>query len=82
MQGRPGGFRRIGDDAVRAKTGKCWEEWFAILDDCWARRYGHTACAKYLRDEHGLAPWWAQAVTIRYEWERRLRGPSVDALEL
>ncbi|MBF8268023.1 MAG: hypothetical protein HW388_1531 [Dehalococcoidia bacterium] len=67
------GFRRIGDEAVQAKTGKGWEEWLAILDAWGMREKGHTLAARHLQHDHGLSPWWAQAVTIRYEWERGLR---------
>ena len=67
------GFRRISDEAVKAKTGKVWGEWFTILDTWGAKKKGHTQRAKHLREHYGLSPWWAQAVTIRYEWERGLR---------
>jgi len=67
-------FQKIGDDAVRAKTNKVWRDWFRILDKFGLKEKGHTPAAKFLRDKHGLSDWWAQAVTIRYEWERGLRG--------
>ena len=67
------GFRRIGDKAVRARTGKGWEEWISILDAWGMKEQGHTLTARHLQEKHGLSPWWAQAVTIRYEWERGLR---------
>jgi len=67
------GFRRISDEAVKAKTGKVWGEWFTILDTWGAKKKDHTQSAKHLREHYGLSPWWAQAVTIRYEWERGLR---------
>ncbi|MCH7760228.1 hypothetical protein IIA15_02345 [candidate division TA06 bacterium] len=35
---------------------------------------GHTLTARYLGEKYGLSGWWAQAVTIRYEWERGLRN--------
>jgi hypothetical protein len=66
----PRGFR---DEAIRAKTGKSSLEWYTILDTWGATTRGHTATAKHLRDLHGLSPWWAQAVTNRYEWERGVR---------
>jgi len=66
-------FQRISDDAVRAKTDKVWQDWFSILDKFGLKEKGHTQAAKYLRDKHRLSDWWAQAVTIRYEWERGLR---------
>ena len=67
------GMRRISDESVKSKTGKGWVDWFAILDAWGERDKGHTATAKHLREAHGVDPWWAQAVTIRYEWERGLR---------
>jgi hypothetical protein len=66
-------FQKIGDDAVRAKTDKVWKEWFRVLDKFGLKTKGHTEAAKYLREKHGLSDWWAQAVTIRYEWEKGLR---------
>ena len=67
-------FQKITDDAVRAKTDRVWQDWFNILDKFDLKEKGHTQAAKYLRDKHALSDWWAQAVTIRYEWERGLRG--------
>ena len=67
------GFRGISDDRVRERTGKCSEEWHRILDEWGAREKGHTLAAKHLLQEYGLSPWWSQAVTIRWEYERGLR---------
>ena len=66
-------FRDMSDQAVRAKTGKGWKEWFKILDKWGMQEKGHTLTAKHLEQQYGLNSWWAQAVTIRYEWERGLR---------
>ena len=66
-------FQEIGDDAVRAKTGRVWREWFTILGRYNLKKKGHTLAAKHLWEKHGLSAWWAQAVTIRYEWEKCLR---------
>ncbi|OGO50807.1 MAG: hypothetical protein A2148_03780 [Chloroflexi bacterium RBG_16_68_14] len=73
MAGKQTGFRRIGDESVRARTGKSWAQWFSILDRWGAPRHGRTQSARYLLERHGVSPWWAQAVTIRYESERGLR---------
>jgi len=73
MPEKQAGFRRISDESVRARTGKSWAQWFRILDRWRAPEKGHTASARHLRDRYGLGPWWAQAVSIRYEWERGLR---------
>ncbi len=67
------GFRRISDEALQAKTIKGWAGWLEILDSWSASSKGHTLTAKHLREVYSLSPWWAQAVTIRYEWEKGLR---------
>ena len=66
------GFRRISDDSVHQRTGKGWREWFAILDEWGVKETGHTLAAKHLHVHCGVSPWWAQAVVVRYEWERGL----------
>ena len=72
--GEENNLEKISDDAVRAKTDRVWQAWFSILDKFGAKEKGHTQAAKFLREKHGLSDWWAQAVTIRYEWERGLRS--------
>lgn len=64
---------RISDDAVRARTGKRWAQWFSALDRWGAAAKGHRATAAWLAKERGLSPWWSQTVTVRYELERGLR---------
>ena len=66
-------FVKISDDAVKAKTGKTWAQWFTILDRLDVKTNGHRHAAMSLYDTYKLNPWWSQAVTIRYEWERGLR---------
>jgi hypothetical protein len=61
---------------VLEATGKRSADWYRILDGWGGATKGHTAMAKYLRDEQGVDPWWAQTVTVRYEYERGLRKPS------
>jgi hypothetical protein len=64
---------RLGDAAVKAKTGKNWKEWFTILDKAGARKMNHQEIVKYLNSEHGVGPWWQQMVTVTYEQARGLR---------
>jgi len=66
-------FVKISGDAVKAKTGKSWIEWFRILDRFDVKANGHRLAAKHLSEKHKLSPWWSQAVAIRYEWERGMR---------
>ncbi|MGH2619591.1 MAG: SRPBCC domain-containing protein [Anaerolineales bacterium] len=61
----------VSDEAVRAKTGKSWSEWIAMLDTAGAADMDHPAIAKYLSNELGVSDWWSQMVTVGYE---RARG--------
>ena len=78
MAQRKAGSRGISDEAVQKRTGKSWVEWYAILDRWGMNGNGHTLAARHLQQEHGLSPWWAQVVTIRYEWERGLRTEAQE----
>jgi len=61
------------DAAVRAATGHELRDWFALLDEHDATGLGHTEIARWLREEQGVAGWWAQSVTVSYERARGLR---------
>lgn len=63
----------ISDEAVRAKTGKGWKEWFAILDKAGARKMTHKDIADHIYDNHKISGWWSQMVTVGYEQARGLR---------
>ncbi len=64
---------RMSDEAVKAKTGKVWKEWFSILDRAGAKKMTHQEIAKYLHNDHDVGPWWTQMVTVTYEQDRGLR---------
>lgn len=63
----------ISNDAVEAKTGKTWQEWFKILDAAGAVKPGHKEIVAYLAENYKVSPWWRQMVTVAYEQERGLR---------
>ena len=63
----------VSDYAVRARTGKNWKEWFAILDKAGAKKMNHKEIVAYLKDHHNVGPWWLQTVTVTYEQVRGLR---------
>ena len=63
----------ISDEAVEAKTGKNWAEWFSILDSAGAQEMSHKQIVAYLSEQHQVGPWWQQAVTVAYEQARGLR---------
>ena len=63
----------MSDEAVKAKTGKAWREWFTILDKAGGKKMSHQEIVKYLNSEQGVGPWWQQMVTVTYEQARGLR---------
>jgi uncharacterized protein YndB with AHSA1/START domain len=61
------------DEAVKAKTGKTWPEWFAQLDAEGAKKMSHKEIVAVVRGKYGVGPWWQQQVTVVYEQSRGLR---------
>jgi hypothetical protein len=61
----------IGDEAVKAKTGRGWMGWFVILNKANANAMPHRQVAAMLHDKYGVPGWWAQMITVEYE---RARG--------
>jgi hypothetical protein len=83
--GRPGGRPWVAepeqtDEAVRAATGRGWDEWCDIVDAWPGHDGGHTAVAAHLVEVHGVAGWWAQTVTLGWEriTGRRVRHQMAD----
>jgi uncharacterized protein YndB with AHSA1/START domain len=64
---------KIGDDAVKEKTGKTWLEWFKTLDKASAIKMNHKEIVSYLKKNFDLNGWWQQMVTVTYEQERGMR---------
>lgn len=69
---KPRETRRSSDEAVKAKTGKVWAEWFKILDQAGAKKWPHKEIAAYLLRKE-LPPWWCRMVAVGYEHARGLR---------
>ncbi len=63
----------IGDEAVAAKTGKTWPEWFTLLDKAGAAKMNHQEIVAYLSEQYQVPAWWRQMVTVGYEQARGLR---------
>jgi hypothetical protein len=67
---------QIGDEAVKAKTGKVWAEWFKILDAAGAKKMKHTEIASHLYKKLKVRSWWGQMVAVEYEKARGLRATN------
>ena len=65
---------KMSDDAVKAKTGKMWKEWFAILDKAGAKNMTHQEIVRYLSEKQNVGPWWCQMVTVTYEQQTGKRA--------
>jgi uncharacterized protein YndB with AHSA1/START domain len=63
----------ISDATVKARTGRSWSEWFALLDEAGAVKRGRKGIVALLSEHHRVGPWWRQMVTVAYEQERGLR---------
>jgi uncharacterized protein YndB with AHSA1/START domain len=71
---RKGISPKISDEAVAAKTGKSWKQWFAILDREGARTKSHQDIVAVLAKKHDLGSWWQQMVAVSYEQAKGLRA--------
>ena len=63
----------ISSDAVKAKTGKDWDDWFTLLDTAGAAQWPHKEAAEWLHTAHAVPAWWRQMITVEYERARGLR---------
>lgn len=70
---KPRTQKQMSDEAVKARTGKVWGEWFDILDQAGAKKWKHQEISAYLTDEHKVGPWWGQMIAVPYEHARGLR---------
>ena len=69
----------MSDEAVQAKTGRTWDEWFAALDAAGAREMDHKQIVAHLSGRQGIGPWWQQMVTVAYEQARGKRAKHQKA---
>lgn len=72
----------ISDAAVMEGTGKGWEAWIGLIDEAGGETMSHKEIAAMLEDAgHLESSWWAQTVTVGYEYAkgRRVKGQTADA---
>ena len=75
---------RMSDEAVAAKTGKNWKQWFAIIDKAGGKKMTHQEIVKLLNSKHNVGPWWCQMVTVMYEQQtgRRELHEKTDGYQI
>jgi len=64
----------ITDEAILRGTARRWKFWLRALDAWGAKGRSHSEIARYLARRPGVSSWWAQALTVRYERDRGVRG--------
>jgi len=64
---------RSSEEAVKARTGRAWPEWFSILDKAGARKMKHSEIGRFLYEKHKVSMWWIQAIANKYEQKHGLR---------
>jgi hypothetical protein len=63
----------MSDEAVKARTGKDWADWFGTLDAAGATQLKHADIATLIADQFGIPGWWSQMLTVEYERARGMR---------
>ncbi len=58
------------EEAIRAATGKTWEEWFAVLDARGGPAQGRREINNYLYADCKIDIWWCSTLNIAYEAAR------------
>ncbi len=58
---------RVGDEAVKEKTGKTWHEWFDILSSNSTNSMSHQGIVAFLGRKYGLSDWWCQMIANAFE---------------
>jgi hypothetical protein len=64
---------KVGDAALKKRTGKTWPQWFQILDKAGAKKLNHTQIATLLYEKLKVPGWWCQMVAVGYEQSRGMR---------
>ncbi len=62
------------DAGIVAKTGKGWDEWFALLDKAGAAKLDHKGIAALLDKKWKPGSWWGQMIAVSYERARGIRA--------
>jgi Domain of unknown function (DUF4287) len=70
---------QVSDEAVNAKTGRSWDEWFTALDEDGAAELSHLEIAAHIADRYRIGSWWSQQITVEYERSRGLREKQQQA---
>jgi uncharacterized protein YndB with AHSA1/START domain len=60
----------MSEEALRARTGKGWEEWYAALDAHGGPALGRRALNEHIYGQPGVDAWWTATLVQEYEVAR------------
>lgn len=64
---------QVSSEAVKAKTGRTWEEWFSLMDAAGCAELDHKGIVVVLNNKFQVEDWWQQMITVTYEQARGKR---------
>jgi uncharacterized protein YndB with AHSA1/START domain len=64
---------QVSSEAVKARTGKTWEEWFSLMDAAGCAELDHKGIVAVLHEKFQVEDWWQQMITVSYEQARGKR---------
>jgi hypothetical protein len=73
-QKKPGNKPIMTDTGIREKTGRGWDEWYALLDKAGAVKLDHKGITALLDKKWKPGPWWGQMIAVSYERARGIRA--------
>ena len=79
---KPRETKRSTDEAVKAKTGRVWAEWFEILDKAGAKKWPHKEIAAYLLQKkcrRGGAKWFRLVMSTSAGSDRNSRNAMASS---
>jgi len=75
---------KISSDTVKAKTGKSWDEWFALMDASGCAKMRHKEIVAVLHNQFNVGNWWQQMIPDSYEQScgKRLLNQRLDGYQI
>ncbi len=64
---------QVSNDAIKAKTGKTWEEWFSLMYNAGCADLDYKGFVAILHNKFQVEDWWQQMITVTYEQARGKR---------
>ena len=58
--------------AIKAATGKTWDEWFSALDKFGGPEKGRKALNEFLFNKNKVEAWWTGTIVVEYEKARKV----------